>query len=448
MQFALDTHHEPRLIAARRLRLTVGSPSALTMSGLCPPADRRVRPGTTSLQSVSGMMKTGRLRRDRISEETWARSKKQVPSHLQFRSKYFRWNFPRSPTGVLSMRLLAVAVPFLLASCGGDRAIEPPTEASPPMTIRVPADQPTIAAAIAAASDGFTVLLAPGVYSGSGNRDLDFAGKRLMLRGADDPSTVIVDCEGQARFLAFESGEDERSGFRGLTVRNCSVDFRGAVYLRSTSPTIEGNIFESTMVTDGASIFGFNGSPVIQRNVFKNTRCDDQFISGVVCFVNNASPYIANNLFVGNQCRSVSMTLADSASPVVVNNTFVANRAGIYIDRTVNTSSHWYANNLMSGNERGVQVVFETQPRIDPLAAVFQFNLVHGNAADYLGTADLTGQAGNLRADPQLVAPPTDLRLTASSPARGSGTALRAPPDDFGGAPRVAPIDIGAHQFR
>lgn len=381
-------------------------------------------------------------------------SEEALPAELRMREAPLLVALPSQrdllfcPMQVPAKYLLAVALSLLLASCGGDRATEPRAEASPLMTIRVPADQPTIAAAITAASDGYTVLLAPGFYSGSANRNLNFAGKRLVLRGADDPSTVIVDCEGQARFFTFDHGEDERSGIRGISVRNCGIDFQGAVYVIGASPTIEGNIFEGTIATEGASIFGFNGSPIIQKNIFRSTRCDDQFLSGVLSFVNASSPYIANNLFVGNQCRSVSMTLPDGAKPVVVNNTFVANRAGIYIDRGVSTALHWYANNLISGNERGLQVVFETQPRVDQLASVFQFNLVHGNTADYLGTADLSGQSGNLRADPVFVASPTDLHLAASSPARGAGTALRAPPDDFDGTPRVAPIDIGAYQFR
>jgi serine protease len=315
------------------------------------------------------------------------------------------------------------------------------------MTIRVPTDQPTIAAAIASAPDGYTVLVAPGLYSGMGNRDLNFAGKRLDLRGAADPSSVVIDCEGLARLITFDHAEDNRSGVSGLTVRNCGVDDQGALYMLGAAPTISGNVFDSTMSVSGAQLFGFNGSPNVQKNLFRNTQCDDQHLSGVLAFVNGSSPYIANNVFVGNQCRSVNMSIPEGMTPMVVNNTMVGNRAGIYIDRRVSTASHWYSNNLIVGNERGVEVSFEFSPRSDDLASIFQTNIVFGNATDYLGTTDLTGRSGNLRADPLFVTSPTNLRLAAGSPARGAGAALHAPADDFDGAPRGASFDIGAFQF-
>ncbi|MBL0730731.1 DUF1565 domain-containing protein [Piscinibacter sp. HJYY11] len=315
------------------------------------------------------------------------------------------------------------------------------------MTVRVPADQPTIAAAIASASDGYTVLVAPGLYSGAGNRDLNFGGKRLNLRGTGNPSGVVIDCEGLARLITFDHAEDSSSGVSGLTVRNCGVDYQGALYILGAAPTISGNVFDSTIAVSGAQLFGFNGSPNVQKNLFHNTQCDDQHLSGVLAFVNGSSPYIANNVFVGNRCRAVNMTIPEGVTPIVANNTMVGNRAGIYIDRRVSTASHWYSNNLIAGNERGVEVPFEFSPRSDNLASVFRANIVFGNATDYLGTADLTGQSGNLRADPLFVASPNNLRLASGSPAIGVGAELHAPADDFDGTPRSTPFDIGAFQF-
>ena len=53
----------------------------------------------------------------------------------------------------------------------------------------VPAQYPTIQAAINAALDGDTGIIIPGTYTGDGNRGIDFLGKALTVRGAnpDDP---------------------------------------------------------------------------------------------------------------------------------------------------------------------------------------------------------------------------------------------------------------------
>lgn len=338
-------------------------------------------------------------------------------------------------------------LPLVLSACGGGASdLEP----APPLTLRVPIDQPNLAAALAAAPDGYTIVLSKGTYAGPQNTGLTFPFKRLHLRGADGPQGVIVDCQGHARFITFDNEQGADASISALTIRNCNIDFQGAIYALNAAPSITGNVFETTMTTSppqGAAVFGFGASPRIERNLFRNVGCDDQNLSGVLSFVNTSLPYIANNVFVGNPCRAINITVPETAAPVVVNNTLVGNRAGIYVDRRVGTAAHWYSNNLIVGNERGIEVAFEFLPRTDDLADVWRYNLLFANTVDYLGTADLTGVQGNLRVDPLLIGAPNDLRLMADSPAKDAGLAQRAPADDFDGRPRVGAIDIGAFEL-
>jgi len=53
-----------------------------------------------------------------------------------------------------------------------------------PDEIHVPRDYPTIQAAVNAAVDGDEVIVAPGTYTGEGNRDIDFLGKAITVRRA------------------------------------------------------------------------------------------------------------------------------------------------------------------------------------------------------------------------------------------------------------------------
>lgn len=57
-------------------------------------------------------------------------------------------------------------------------------------------DFPTIQAAIEAALDGDVIELTNGIFSGNGNWDIDFLGKRITVRSqSENPELCIIDCE-------------------------------------------------------------------------------------------------------------------------------------------------------------------------------------------------------------------------------------------------------------
>jgi len=85
--------------------------------------------------------------------------------------------------------------------------------------IYVPADYPTIQQGILAASDGDTVIVADGVYTGTGNKNLSFGGKAITLVSESGPETCIIDCM-EDRGFRFTSDEDENSILDGFTIRN------------------------------------------------------------------------------------------------------------------------------------------------------------------------------------------------------------------------------------
>lgn len=87
-------------------------------------------------------------------------------------------------------------------------------------------EYPTIQAAIDACDSLDVVELLDGVFTGPGNRNLDFGGRTITVRSrSDDPRACMIDCEGQSaaggtahRGFLFQSGEGPAAIVRGLTI--------------------------------------------------------------------------------------------------------------------------------------------------------------------------------------------------------------------------------------
>lgn len=120
---------------------------------------------------------------------------------------------------------------------------------APADTLRVPDPYPTIGAALDAAQHGDRIVVADGTYTGPGNRDLDFAGKRIRLQSESGPDDCIIDCQGSFddphRAFHFHSGEPPAVTLEGFTIQNgFIVDGNGGgILCEASSPTIRNCVF-------------------------------------------------------------------------------------------------------------------------------------------------------------------------------------------------------------
>jgi hypothetical protein len=259
----------------------------------------------------------------------------------------------------------------------------------------VPSVYPTIQAAIDAALPGDTVIVAPGVYTGPGNRDLDFGGKAITVRSSDpnDPCVVaatVIDCENSGRGFNFHSGEGPNSVLDGLTVTDghghidpnyhSSWSLGGGIYCANSGPTIRNCTITSNEATQGAGIFAWQeSSPTVTNCAITQNRTG----GGVYCWYNSTAT-IAGCLITDNGGRGIYSGF-DSASNIS-NCTISRNSEGI--DCTDNGA---IISNCTISDNNGSGISIFLQGEID---GVISNCLLYGND----GTMHGFGTGGGIRA--------------------------------------------------
>jgi predicted outer membrane repeat protein len=176
----------------------------------------------------------------------------------------------------------------------------------------------TIRDAMYACSEGDTVELADGVYTGVGNRDLVYAGTILTIRSASgDPLSCIIDCEGsdahQHRGFKFDPGVGRESVLEGLTIRN------GCMIGQAMPPHGDN---------EGAAIRCKYASPTIRNCRFEHNTTDSWFAwgtGGAVFCIEESSPLIEDCVFLENTSGLGGGMRCLRSDAVVTGCTFVRN---------------------------------------------------------------------------------------------------------------------------
>jgi hypothetical protein len=352
-----------------------------------------------------------------------------------------------------------------------------------PRTLHVPADYPTIQAAINAASvlTSDTVLVSPGVY----NESVNFNGKAALLISASGPAVTVINPPAGWDAITFSSGETSNSVVSGFTITNGS----NGILVSSSAPTIISNI----LVNCGTGIIDYYGSPIVENNSISS--CPGSGISlqfagaaiiksnviqnngGGIGMNSGGSSLIANNLIQYNNGDAIGgyndcdinviqnviaynsgsalsfLVPSGTRGPVAVNNTMVGNTYGISISGYDGSSE--IINNIIIGNG-AVNISYFNSSDVP----FFQNNDIFSLTGNpYTGVlTNLTGISGNISTNPFFACLPSgDFHLLAGSPCIDAGTngAPQLPAVDLDGNPRIlagktnhsAIVDMGAYEF-
>lgn len=366
-------------------------------------------------------------------------------------------------------------------------------------TIHVPADQPTIQAAIDASVDGDTILVADGTYK----ENIDFKGKAITVKSANGATTTAIDGSQIDYVVKFVTSESLSSVLDGFTVTN---GYPGGINIAGTSPTVKNNTVTANIGCSGIGINIGSGAPLILHNIVSNNvqvGCSGgvggggievigasngaQIIGNTITGNNSGSgargggiglwtpgPVLIQGNFISGNTGSEGGGIGganDTSGVSIIENVIVGNTSldtggGIEIDNTValvlnNTivdndapggGSGFFGafsnsigamsviNNLVIGKSGQAALGCRTFDTTNP--SVFSFNDVFspGGLAYGSNCVNQTGQNGNISVDPLFVNQvASDFHLQVTSPAidAGSNNAPSLPAQDTGGNDRI-----------
>ena len=375
-------------------------------------------------------------------------------------------------------------------------------------TIRVPADQPSIQAAIDSAVNGDTVLVSPGTY----NERIDFHGKNITVKSLTDAVHTIIDGQNGGPVVSFHNSETNAAVLSGFTLQHGKNGDGGGIYVASSSPIIEHNVITENGCGEGGGIGIEFASPTIRFNIIHhNNRAADCYPSGVgggglsirgagtakvlyneiyenrggydgggieMWAAGNAlieGNFIHDNL--SNSSQGGGLNIDNEGASIVRNNIIVNNHGGgVYWGRmpgdfsnntvAYNHSTDTYAaelaafswwdgsfrNNIIAASPGGIAIRCESSTTYGITAEKFTYNNVFGNSGTAYTCPAQTGANHNISADPLFADPlGEDFHVGIGSPVieAADPTTPTTMTQDAGGAPRVVgALDLGGYEYQ
>jgi len=260
-------------------------------------------------------------------------------------------------------------------------------------TIHVPGDQPTIQAGIDAASNGDTVLVANGTYTGTGNRDIDFNGKAITVKSENGADYCIINCQGTEadphRGFKFHSGEGNGSVLQGFTIRNGYADgpdfwedrHGGGIFCEDCSPVIQNNHITANTVHPegyGLGIYCYLGQPMILENTISFNQIYDTLYGGGAGIYCAGSAIIRGNVVIYNYHYRQGGGIFAVGSPLIEGNVIENNGAYYHGGGISNLQSATIRNNIITDNhaKSGGGIFYGGGSEESP---VIENNIISGN---------------------------------------------------------------------
>ncbi|MBN2134875.1 MAG: hypothetical protein JW737_04020, partial [Acidobacteria bacterium] len=197
----------------------------------------------------------------------------------------------------------------------------------------------TIQAGLNMGVTGEQLIVAPGTYTGTGNRDLNFNGKDLHLLSENGPLQTIIDCQASSsnehRGILFSNNETPKAFVKGLTIKNgcyTTTGYGGAMKFDNSNPGIFDCQLYSNSARNGGAIDCISSSLTIANCIIRNNMALGDWSQGNGygggININSIKPFIKNCLIDNNWAQTHGGGIyCSAASPRIYNSTISGNNA-------------------------------------------------------------------------------------------------------------------------
>lgn len=188
-------------------------------------------------------------------------------------------------------------------------------------TLRVPSQLATFDDALLTAVSGDTVLVAPGTYSGVGNRNLEFYGKDLVVISEGGADVTILDLQASAdnpgRGFLIQGGETEAAVLDGFTIINGYM---------SSQPSL-GFVDLHDLSAGGFKVH-LQSDPTIRNMIVR--RCHSEFTGGGISIEVGARPTLINCVVTSctSSIQGGGISIESGSAPRLIDCVFTGNRSG------------------------------------------------------------------------------------------------------------------------